>query len=119
MMEVVRKYDGLPFRYGLDCCQFVGECLESLNGHNPMIAFNYRDRREADKIINSYGSLLDAVTATLGEPTGTGADGDVALFDQPDGSQIVGIVHRGRVLVRAPAGLVMWDVGAASALWSI
>lgn len=118
MKEVIAKYEAMPFRYGADCCQFVGECVESLRGYNPTNEFSYRTKDEADELIAGYGSLEDLCTTQFGPPCFYPKDGDIALYDQIDGSQIVGIVSGDDVILRAVRGLVRWPLIDAKKVWS-
>ena len=117
MRAVIEKYAGQSFRYGADCCQFVGECVESLTGDNPMKAFSYSDESEAYEIINSYGSLEKAITATLGEPYDGFKDGDVCLIEQTGGRQIAAVAYENRVIARVKSGLMDYPRGYAKKVW--
>ena len=119
MHDIIRKYSKRPFRYGADCCQFVGECLEARHGYNPMQAFSYKNKREANKIISSYGTLADAVTAVLGAPVDEGKEGDVVLFTQANGTQVTGILYRGRIIARTPSGLMDFPPDWAQHFWRV
>ena len=103
-----------------DCCQFAGDVVARITGSNPMQAFLYTDEREAAAIIGSYGSLVDAIRATLGEPSPPPhRAGDVAVFDQVDGSQIAGIILGDVAIVRTRRSVVDWPSSAAVAVWSV
>lgn len=119
MKSVIEKYQKTPFEYGpADCCQFVGECVESLRGYNPAKWFDYNCESGANELINSYGGLEELVTANLGRPIFHDyKDGDIALYDQKDGSQILGIVEGDEVILRSVKGLVRWPIFAAKAIW--
>lgn len=117
--EVVKQWADRPFAYGADCCQFAGEMVEAMHGWNPMNAFSYADEGSANRIIAEYGSLEAAITATLGEAHREPVEGDVVVVDLKDGSQIAGVVFRGRVVVRAkPRGLIRWPRAYARRAWT-
>ena len=119
MKSVIEKYQDTPFEYGLaDCCQFVGECVESVRGYNPAKWFDYDGESGASELIGSYGSLGDLVTAKLGRPIFHDyKDGDIALYDQTDGSQILGVVEGDEVVLKSARGLVRWPIFHAKAIW--
>ena len=117
MIKVIQKYTGIPFSYGLDCCQFVGECVESITGKNPMDGFEYSNEAEAYEVIGKYGKLEDAMRATLGEPYDGYKDGDICLLEMKDGQQLAGVVFQGRVVVRAKRDLMDLPASAAKIVW--
>ena len=117
MLDVIRKYDRTPFSYGLDCCQFVGDCLESITGNNPMNGFAYKNKREAYRIIKSYGSLEKAITATLGEPYDGIKDGDVCTISANDGTEAAGIVFNNRIIARVEDGVMDYPLERALRVW--
>lgn len=106
MMKIIQKYTGVPFSYGQDCCQFVGECVEAVTGRNPMNRYHYGSEGEALDIIAQYGDLCAAITANLGEPYDGFKDGDVCLVESESGEQIAGVAWQGRVIVRAKRDLM-------------
>jgi hypothetical protein len=123
---IIDKYAARPFGYGgVDCCQFVGECIEVFTGDNPATGFLYADEAGALAHIERYGSLEALVTAKLGEPYDERTvrvdikNGDVVVFDQADGSQIAGVVYQGRGVVRTETGLTDWPLEGARAVWPI
>jgi len=117
-MQVVQKWASTPFTYGADCCQFAGEMVEAIHGWNPMLAFDYASEASAAKIIESHGSLERAIEATLGPGHEEPAEGDVVVVDQTDGSQIAGVVFKGRIAVRTFQGITDWPVEYARRAWS-
>ena len=117
MRSVIDKYSGLPFRYGLDCCQFAGECVESLTGKNPMDALTYSTEREANKIIESFGGLENAMRHFLGEPYDGHKDGDVCIMDNNAGQMISAVIYRGRIVARVPGGLMDYPITRALRIW--
>lgn len=119
MREVLVKYSALPFRYGADCCTFVGECIESQTGKNPMDAFHYRSEKQAMQLLDTFGSLENAITAVLGEPYEGAEDGDVCTLDANDGSEAAGIVYRGRVVARVASGLMDYPLERAHKFWCV
>ena len=117
MREVIIKYVDRPFSYGDDCCTFVGECVESITGKNPMAAFHYRNKREAYSIIDQFGSLEDAITAVIGEPYDGCKDGDVCTLNANDGTEAAGIIYHDRVLARVQSGLMDYPLDRANRVW--
>lgn len=126
---IINRWAALPFRYGLDCCQFAGEVIEDIAGRNPMAAFAYENRPQAMAIIEEYGSLRAAITATLGEPIPVreARDGDALLVDlraclprmaELIGDEIVGVAWRDRCVVRTSTGVTDWPMSRATACWS-
>jgi hypothetical protein len=115
--EVIDKYSAIPFSYGLDCCQFVGECVESVTGKNPATNFLYSGEAEAMALIQSYGSLDALVTSVFGKPYDGQKDGDITVHNQSDGTQIAGVVYRGRSIVRTKAGLMDWPIDSTIGVW--
>jgi hypothetical protein len=89
-----------------------------VKGYNPMDRFEYSNGREANEIIESFGSLEGAITHTLGEPTGEIADGNVVLYELTDGSQAAGVIYLGRGVVRTKNGITDLPVDMAKAVWS-
>ena len=121
MRSIFQKYESMPFDYGIaDCCQFVGECVESMRGYNPVKPFEYDTEGEANELIGSYGNLRSLVTETMGKPCAFAdrRDGDIAIYEQTDGSQILGVVDGDEVVLRSMKGLVRWPIRHASAIWS-
>jgi hypothetical protein len=122
MREIIIKYTHAPFEYGVtDCCQFAGECIEAVTGKNPMHGFLYDDEKSAYEIIESYGSLDAAITATLGEGIQgeyEPHDGDVALCKSTNDIEIVGVVCQGRIVVLSPkTGVTDWPLERAWNVW--
>ena len=117
MIEVIKKYAGLPFRYGQDCCQFAGECVEAITGKNPMLGFLYDDEKSAYDIIHSYGDLEGAALSLLGDPYTGHKDGDVCLLEIK-GRQLIGIIFNGRAVVRTEqTGLMDLPINRAKLIW--
>ena len=121
--EVIHKYARLPFRYGLDCCTFVGECLEAEGLRNPMRDILYEGEGEATEIISSYGTLSDAITAHLGPPLDhvlEARENDVAVCVL-GGDEIAAIVHATdagvRCVLRTERGVVDWPLRRAARVW--
>ncbi len=115
MLDLLHKWAQTPFDYGrADCCQFVAECVSELRGYNPMRCFSYDDEKSANKIIEQYGSLREAVTAVLGDPIDDPVDGDVALMEI-NGRQLAAIVYRDRCIFRTESGNIA-DVPASHAV---
>ena len=117
MMSVIDKYAGLPFRYGLDCCQFAGECVEHFTGKNPMDSLNYSNEREAYKIIKSFGGLEPAMRYFLGEPYDGHKDGDVCLIDDNKGNKVAAVIYKDRVAARVENGLMDYPMDRAEVIW--
>lgn len=117
MRSVIDKYAELPFRYGLDCCQFAGECVESLTGKNPMDALTYSNEREAYKIIKSFGGLEAAMRHFLGEPYDSHKDGDVCIMDNNEGRELAAVIYRDRVVARVENGLMDYPISRATLIW--
>lgn len=119
---VIYEYQDRPFRYGDDCCVFVGKCLEAAGLDNPMRYFAYADEGEAHEVIAQYGTLSDAITAALGEPIDRAdvQENDVVVVEQ-HGQQIAGIVHRTdvglRCVMRTERGIIDWPVERAVTVW--
>ena len=119
MRSVIQKHLTIPFEYGLaDCCQFVGECVEAVHGYNPVDGFEYETEQDADELINRYGNLEALVTAKMGLPTEDFCDGDIALYEQTDGSQILGVVDGDRAILKSKRGVAIWPIAEAKAIWS-
>lgn len=113
--DVIHKYQALPFRYGNDCCAFVGDCLAELTGKNPN--YDYSTEAEAEALIEKHGGLEGAITSVLGPPIAdTPRDGDVVLIDN-GARQVAGIVYRNRLVCRVASGLVDLDLERAKRVW--
>ena len=119
MKDVIRKYVDMPFEYGNDCCAFVGECVESITGDNPMNVFNYQTEAEAAALLGVYGGLERAITATLGQPYDDIKDGDVCLINSNDGRHAAGIVFQGRIVARVANGLMDYPLERALRVWCV
>ena len=118
MKDIIDDYANREFEYGVaDCCQFVGACVEAARGYNPVRWFQYGDESEAMELISSYGNLASLVTAKLGMPCSDYTDGDIAMFNQTDGSQILGVVEGDSVVLKSMRGVVYWPVRHAHAVW--
>jgi hypothetical protein len=100
----------------------VGECLAAAGKDNPLRFFSYNNEAEAEEVIAQYGSLANAITATLGDPIPvTEAQlNDVVVVEQ-FGRQITGIVHETdlglRAVMRTTKGVVDWPLRRAIAAW--
>jgi len=119
-MDVIQKFEDRPFEYGQDCCTFVGECVESAVGVNPMAGFDYVDEETAYDIIYSYGDLIDAINATVGpfeDDNYTPEDGDIAII-VAGGRQIAAVVFSGRLLIHGSDTVVDLPMARAKAVWS-
>jgi len=119
MRNVIDKYAALPFEYGLDCCQFAGECVESITGHNPMDSLSYSNEQEAHGVIESFGGLENAMCHFLGEPYDGIKDGDVCIMDDNKGNKIAAVIYRGRIVARVGGGLMDYPTGRAEKVWCI
>lgn len=117
MQDIINKYSRLPFEYGLDCCNFAAECVESITGKNPMESIRYSGEAEALALIESYGSLEAAVRSVLGDPYDGIKDGDITVHDVQDGQQTVGVVYLGRSVVRTKSGVTDWPLEWAKGIW--
>ena len=115
MRDVIRKYADLPFRYGLDCCAFVAECIEVNTGKR--VNFEYETEEQAQSILDRFGSLEAAITDRLGKPYFGFEDGFVALV-KTRAQEVAGIVYRGRVLVRVATGLNDLPAHRAYKVWN-
>jgi len=124
IFKVIREWADTPFSYGKDCCQFAGAVVECVAGYNPMSTFDYTNEDEAKAAIAAHGSLQDAVTATLGEPSQPPyKTGDVTLhyvvYNNGDNEQAVGVVVDGRSVVRTKTGITDWPLDRANCVWSV
>jgi hypothetical protein len=117
MRAVIDKYAALPFRYGQDCCSFVGECIESITGSNPIAHLNYQDRPSAYAIIDRYGDLEGAMRHYLGEPYDGHKDGDACLIDNNGGELAAAVIYKGRVVARVKGGLCDYPLERALMVW--
>jgi len=117
MRDVLIKYSNLPFQYGEDCCTFAGECVESMTGSNPMDRFDYKNKRQAYRIINNFGSLEGAMIDALGQPYGGMKDGDVCLLSANDGTDAAGVIYHDRVVARTESGLMDFPLDRAKKVW--
>lgn len=117
---VIQAWSSRPFSYGpLDCCQFAGAVVEAKTGTNPMAAFMYGDEQQAHKIIDAYGGLENAITATLGEPIAVcdAIDGDVLLVET-DSGPAAAICYQERAIIRPlRGGITDWPLKWASKAW--
>jgi len=115
LIATIERYANTPFRYGLDCCAFVADCVAENTGKH--MNFDYETEDEAQAIIDEYGSLEAAITSKLGEPCFGYEDGYVALVDTKR-QQVAGIFHRGRILVRVANGLNDLPAHRAAKVWN-
>ena len=121
ILGVISRWSRRKFRYGaVDCCQFAGDIVREVTGRNPMDAFSYSSREEAEEIIRSHGGLEAAVSATLGEPVGTdqAEDGDVLMVDSEQGPAVA-TCYRGRAIVLTPNGPMDWPLQFATRCWKV
>lgn len=123
LWPVIDEYQREPFVWGeSDCCTFVGDCLDHLERFNPMFLLYYNGKREAVRVIRSFGSLSDAITFFFGEPIDPlyAREGDIVVCES-DGEQISGIVMRTdsgmRCVLRTKTGLVDWRIDRAIKAW--
>ncbi len=127
--SVINRWAKVPFSYGADCCQFAGEVIQEITGRNPMDQIaEYGSEREADAVIQSYGGLRAAVTATLGEPIAVAQarDGDPLLVDLRTfhprmadliGDEMIGVYWKSRIVVRTTRGITDWPTAWAICAW--
>lgn len=111
-----------PFEYGIsDCCQLAGKFVKIKSGVNPMEKFQYMTEEDAAEIIESYGGLLQAVTAELGEPVAVegGTDFDVLMGKMIDGREVIGFQLMGRMIVKTKKSAVDWPLSRATHRWEI
>lgn len=120
IMRIIRRYENVPFKYGVDCCAFVGDCVEELTGNNPMCNFSYDDEDTAYQIIDSFGTLEDAISATLQRLPYDGLKtGDICVIDSGDGRQAAGIIYGDRIVARVKTGLMDYPLSRALAIWEM
>ena len=115
MKAVIEKYAGLEFSYPLDCCQFVGECVETITGRNPADEFEYNSMTGAMRHIQRFGSLRKLLTHVFGREQ---PSGEVALLEL-NGRETAAIVWRGRLVARTPGGLMDYPLAAATCFWKV
>lgn len=119
MRDILLKYSSKPFRYGDDCCAFVGDCLKQMTGKNPAEGLRYKTKAEADAIIEKHGSLEAAISFYLGSPYDGIKDGDVCLLPTNDGDVAAGIVFNGRIVARVARGLMDYPLDRAIKVWCV
>ncbi|MBW2561659.1 MAG: hypothetical protein JRE40_12505 [Deltaproteobacteria bacterium] len=119
MRSVIDKYSGLPFKYGLDCCQFASEFIEAQTGIDPAPGVDYKSKAEADKLINKYGDLEGLMIHFLGEPYDGCKNGDVCIMDNNIGDIVAAVIYRDRIVARVPGGLMDYDIDRAIKVWCI
>ncbi len=119
VIEVIEKYQSMPFSYGVDCCAFAGECVESLIGVNPMEGFSYDDEKSANALISRYGDLYAAMVYRLGPPDDRLADDSVCCVRMENGQYIAGVIWRGRAIVRTPGNIMDWPLESVEHSWEI
>ncbi len=80
---------------------------------------DYESEHEAQALIEEAGGLDNVVSSILGDPVARPPqDNDIVLVN--DGTQdIIGFVWRGRVLLRAPSGLVDWPLEKVEIVWCL
>ncbi len=95
------------FKYGvLDCCLFAARMVQASTGIDYSKKFEYSSRKEAQQIIDSYGSITAMLTDLLGEPSSDYGDGDPVLLDLPGSGETVGIFCDGKVFVKCLSGVM-------------
>lgn len=115
MRSIIQQYANLPFRYGLDCCAFVADCIEANTGKQ--LNFEYDTEEGAQAILDRFGSLEAAITDRLGKPYFGFEDGFVALV-KTRAQEVAGIIYRGRILLRVQSGLNDLPVHRAYKVWN-
>ena len=88
-----------------------------------MSTFDYTNEDEAKAAIAAHGSLKDAVTAHLGEPSQPPyKTGDVTLHythNEFGNEQAVGVVIDVVSVVRTKTGITDWPLDWAICVWSV
>jgi len=116
---VIRKYESLPFEYGVtDCCRFVGECVQAVRGENPADFFLYASEDSAQQLIGSYGGLQGLLRAVLGDPVPSVKEYGVGLVSIR-GEPVAGFVWGEKLILRTKKGLVDWPVSRAEYVWAV
>jgi|TARA_R100000149_G_scaffold65658_2_gene40971 hypothetical protein len=136
-IQKLKYLDTKPFVWGqTDCCNFCGQCVDSITGVNPMAPFagTYASKEEAyEAIIKGLrhrsgrvyvGETLEGImTIILGEPKpiSMAKRGDVALVKRQglnismmvdtSGRSLVGMTEEGG-LIKLPLhwGRLAWDI---------
>lgn len=117
LKQVIDHWSRVPFRYGADCCSFVGDAIEKTTGTNPMAGFEYHSKTGAYRIIDEYGSLEAAITSVLGNPVAEPNDGDVCVFIQSNGTEVAGLVYDNRIIARTAKGVMDYPMQWARRFW--
>ena len=116
--DVIQEWAGVPFEYGLDCCTFAGELIQSVRGYNPMDRFSYANEAEALALIEQHGGLEQAITSVFGDPIPVeeATDGDAVIIDTEKGP-VAGVTVAGRIIVRIGSQPRALHLSLARAAW--
>lgn len=117
MLEVIRKWEVIPFRYGLDCCQFVRDCVKHETGHDFGAGLEYSTEFGAARILKKHGGMSGLLTHVFGEPVDEPRDGDVAMCIMVDGSEVAAMVFDSRIILRTETGITDWPLSRGEAFW--
>ena len=99
-----------------DCCQFVGECVESVTGENPARYFRYAGEKAARSLIKTYGGLDGLLTSVFGEPSHQWRNGYVGVMKN-NGELAAGVFINNRFVCRVENGLMDYSPDRAAKVW--
>ncbi len=117
-----------PFGAGADCCGFVADIVEHHTGTNPLAGFPYSTWTQALALLDRYGGLEGALTASMGAPMETTQprNGDVALIEVDVAGlelerlgPLAAVVSNGRLLYRTEHGLGDVSAALAGVVWRV
>lgn len=128
LADAVESVRALPFAYGLhDCCTFTAHCLDKMCDTDLMARMQsedaYTDEEGAYARIAAAGGLQALITKYLGEPMPNAlfaAPGDVALAENGDGREIIGVIIGHQIIApAAPRGVLALPIAQMRAAWKV
>jgi hypothetical protein len=113
-----------PFEWGkIDCCMFAARIVDAMcdTSYAADLAKEYDDEKSALAYIKSFGSIKEAVSSWLGEPSDKTIytqRGDVVLFEN-DGRETLGICVGSTIVSTGEFGIVHVPVYNALYRWAV
>jgi hypothetical protein len=117
LFDVIAAHDTRPFAWGVDdCCLFAARAIDAMTDRTleARLGDLYQDEVSARALIERHGSLVEAITAILGEtPQAVRAmRGDLVEFDGGAGDAVgicLGPLHRRHGAAGAARGATQRD----------
>lgn len=124
LFSSINELEKEPFEWGkMDCCMFSARIVDAMcdTSYAIDLAKEYDNEKSALTYIKSFGSIKEAVSSWLGEPSDKTIytqRGDVVLFEN-DGRETLGVCVGSTIVSTGEFGIVHTPVYNALYRWAV